>query len=139
MSKKPKLRKLLLLGLAAFVIVAFGQDGEVARGKYLAEEVARCQDCHTPKMDNGNFIKSMWMKGSTLNLTPAAPVAGWHSAAPDITPNGALWKRWNEEGIVSFLETGKTPRGGVAGAPMPPYTLKHEDAVAIVAFLKTLQ
>jgi hypothetical protein len=40
--------------------------------------------------------------------------------------------------MVAFLETGKTPRGGAAGPPMPTYTLKHDDAVAIVAFLKTL-
>jgi mono/diheme cytochrome c family protein len=111
----------------------------VARGKYLAEEVAKCQDCHTPKMDNGNYIKSMWMKGAAISLVPAAPVLGWHAAAPDITPNGAIWKRWNEEGMVTFLETGKTPRGNPAGPPMPAYTLKHNDAVAIVAFLKSLQ
>ena len=105
MSKTPKFRKLLPLGLAAFVIVAFGQDNTVARGKYLVEEVARCQDCHTPKMDNGNFIRSMWMKGATLNITPAAPVPGWHAAAPDITPNGAVWKRWNGRASKSPLLT----------------------------------
>jgi mono/diheme cytochrome c family protein len=125
--------------LTGFAMLASGQDDKVARGKYLVEEVARCQDCHTPKMDNGNFIKSMWMKGSTLNLAPAAPVPGWHSAAPDITPNGPIWKRWTEEGLITFLETGKTPRGTKPGPPMPAYTLKHEDAEAIVAFLKSLQ
>jgi len=41
--------------------------------------------------------------------------------------------------MVAFLETGKTPRGNPAGPPMPTYTLKHDDAVAIVAFLKSLQ
>ena len=128
-----------LTGLCLIAATAFAQDEKVARGKYLVEEVAKCQECHTPKMDNGNFIKSSWMKGSTLNITPAAPVPGWHSAAPDITPNGALWKRWNEEGMINFLTTGKSPRGTAAGAPMPAYTLKREDAEAIVAFLKSLQ
>ncbi len=126
-------------GLAVFALFAFGQDDKTARGKYLVEEVARCQDCHTPKMDNGSFIKSQWMKGATINLMPAAPVAGWRSAAPDITPAGALWKRWGDDGMTAFLETGKSPRGGKAGAPMPAYTLKREDAAAIVAFLKSIQ
>jgi hypothetical protein len=89
-------------------------------------------------MDNGNYIKSSWMKGAAIAVMPAAPVAGWHAAAPDITPNSALWKRWGDDAMVAFLETGKTPRGGAAGPPMPTYTLKHDDAVAIVAFLKTL-
>ena len=126
-------------GLAVFALLAFGQDDKAARGKYLVEEVAKCQDCHTPKMDNGSFIRSQWMKGAAINLMPAAPITGWRSAAPDITPNGAVWKRWGDEGMTAFLETGKSPRGGKAGPPMPSYTLKREDAEAIVAFLKSIQ
>ena len=127
-------------GLAVFALLAFGQeDPVIARGKYLAEEVARCQDCHTPKMANGTYIRSQWMKGSTISVMPAAPVTGWKSAAPDITPNGPVWKRWNDEGMINFLVTGKSPRGGKAGSPMPTYNLKKEDAEAIVAFLKTIQ
>jgi len=125
--------------LALAAVFAFGQDDKVARGKYLVEEVAKCQDCHTPKMDNGSYIKSSWMKGAAIAVMPAVPVPGWHPAAPDITPNSAVWKRWGDDGMVTFLETGKTPRGGAAGPPMPTYTLKHDDAIAIVAFLKTLQ
>ncbi|MEP6716803.1 MAG: c-type cytochrome [Terriglobia bacterium] len=120
-------------------LAAFGQDDKVARGKYLVEEVAQCQSCHTPKMENGNFIKSQWMKGATMTVAPASSVSGWHSTVPDVTPAGAIWKRWGEAGMIAFLETGKTPRGGNASPPMPTYTLKHEDAEAIVAFLKTLQ
>jgi cytochrome c2 len=126
-------------GLALAVVFALGQDDKVARGKYLVEEVAKCQDCHTPKMDNGNYIKSSWMKGAAIAVMPAVPTPGWHAAAPDITPNSAVWKRWGDDAMVTFLETGKTPRGGAAGPPMPTYTLKHDDAVAVVAFLKTLQ
>jgi mono/diheme cytochrome c family protein len=110
----------------------------VARGKYLVEEVAKCQQCHTPQMDNGDYIKSMWMKGATMNLVPAAPVPGWHAITPDVTGGSPLWKRWGDAGMVAFFETGKTPRGSNAGAPMPAYTLKHEDAEAIVAYLKSL-
>jgi mono/diheme cytochrome c family protein len=127
------------VALALVAVVAFGQDDKVARGKYLVEEVAKCQDCHTPKMDNGSYIKSSWMKGATIAVMPANPVTGWHAAAPDITANSAVWKRWGDDGMIAFLETGKTPRGGAAGPPMPTYTLKHDDAVAVVAFLKTLQ
>jgi len=130
-----------LLTIAALLCAqeTASDPGKIARGRYLAEEIARCQDCHTPKMDNGSFIKSQWMKGTKLNVAPAAPVVGWHAVTPDITPNGALWKRWGDAGMVAFLETGKTPRGGNAGPPMPTYTLKHEDAEDIVAFLKSLQ
>jgi mono/diheme cytochrome c family protein len=138
------LLSVLTAGLAVTAMRMMGQDAasgdaKVARGKYLVEEVARCQDCHTPKMENGNYIKSQWMKGATMNITPAAPVPGWHATTPDVTPAGQVWKRWGEEGMVNFLMTGKNPRGGAAGPPMPAYMLKREDAEAIVAFLKSLQ
>jgi hypothetical protein len=137
--------KASVAALAGFAVLTlfrpalFGQDDKAVRGKYLVEEVARCQDCHTPKMDNGNFIKSQWMKGAAISVMPANPIPGWRSAAPDITPNGTLWKRWGDDGMVTFLETGKNPRGGKAAAPMPAYNLRRDDAEAIIAFLKTLQ
>src|SRR3954468_12592888 len=119
-----RLAKTAFIGLAGLAAIsAFGEDDKVSRGKYLAEEVARCQDCHTPKMDNGSYIKSQWMKGAAIGVMPAAPIPGWKSAAPDITPGGALWKRWGDDGMTGFLETGKSPRGGKAAAPMPTYNL----------------
>jgi cytochrome c2 len=111
---------------------------KLERGKYLAEEVARCQECHTPTLADGSFDRANWMKGSTLVGIPATPIEDWHQKAPDITPAGRLWERWKYEGLVKFLETGKNPRGGKAGPPMPAYTLKTEDAEAIVLYLKSL-
>jgi hypothetical protein len=40
--------------------------------------------------------------------------------------------------MTKFLETARNPRGGKAGPPIPAYTLKHEDADAIVAYLRSL-
>jgi cytochrome c2 len=130
----------VLVGLAITAVGVRGQDDEkIARGRYLVEEIAKCQDCHTPKMDNGDYIKSQWMKGTTLSFMPAAPVPGWHPKSPDVSASSPLWSRWGDEGMVKFLETGKNPRGAKAGPPMPAYTMKHEDAVAVVAFLKSLK
>jgi mono/diheme cytochrome c family protein len=114
------------------------QSTEAARGKYIVEEVARCQECHTPKTDSGEFDKTKWLKGGRLNIQPINPVQGWHAAAPDITSTSALWQRWGDDGFAKFLETAKNPRGGSAGAPMPAYTMNHDDAVAVAAYLKSL-
>ena len=128
-----------LLLFATLAVVASAQTDKVARGKYLVEEVAKCQDCHTPKLQDGTFMKSAALRGTALTMTPVIPVPGWRSQSPDITPQGALWKRWGEEGFSKFLQTGKGPRGNKADAPMPAYTLHADDADAIVAYLKTLQ
>ncbi|HZS62506.1 MAG TPA: hypothetical protein VFA43_24785 [Gemmatimonadaceae bacterium] len=55
----------IALCLGGFKLAA--QDQNVSRGRYLAEEVARCQECHTPRTDKNDFDRSKWMKGATLS------------------------------------------------------------------------
>jgi len=117
---------------------AYGAD-QVERGKYLVEEVGKCQDCHTPRQADRQLDKSQWLKGTVLDFQPINPVPGWHKTSPDLTPSGRLWERWGEKGLVGFLTTGKGPSGHAADPPMPTYTLKPEDAAAMVAYLKTLK
>jgi mono/diheme cytochrome c family protein len=123
---------------AALVWSAYGAD-LVERGKYLVEEVGKCQDCHTPRQADGRLDKTQWLKGTVLDFQPINPVPGWHKASPDLTPAGRLWERWGEKGLVVFLTTGKGPTGHAADPPMPTYTLKAEDAEAMVAYLKSLK
>jgi mono/diheme cytochrome c family protein len=118
--------------------LARAQGGDVSHGKYIVEEVARCQECHTPKTDVGEFDKSKWMKGAKLAVAPVATIQGWHATSPDITSTSMLWQRWGDDGFAKFLETSKNPRGGGAGAPMPAYMFSHDDAVAVAAYLKSL-
>jgi len=126
------------LAVVATTLSTAGQSANVERGKYLAEQVARCQECHTPKTDTGEFDTSRWMKGATLVGVPSAPIAGWHQKSPDITSTSALWTRWGQDGFSKFLQTARNPRGGKAGPPMPAYMMQAEDADAIAAYLKSL-
>ena len=140
----PMIRQAIVLSLplaglvAAAGITLRAQDAKVQRGKYLVEEVARCQECHTPKTDTGELDKAKWLKGAKLDVAPVATIQGWHAASPDITSTSALWTRWGNDGVIAFLETAKNPRGGKAGPPMPAYRLSHDDAEAIALFLKSL-
>jgi mono/diheme cytochrome c family protein len=136
---------------AAIATVAFAQapkadapkadaakDAKLERGKYLVEEVSRCQECHTPTLPDGTFDKANWMKGATLIGVPAKPPEDWHQKAPDITSTSRLWTNWKYEGFVAFLQTSKNPRGHTAGPPMPAYKVKAEDAEAMATYLKSL-
>ncbi len=117
--------------------LATAQNANIERGKYLVEQVARCQECHTAKVD-GAFDTSKWLKGGMLEIAPKGTIQGWHAAAPNITSTSALWQRWGDDGMAKFLETATNPRGGKAGPPMPAYTMSHDDAMAVVAYLKSL-
>jgi mono/diheme cytochrome c family protein len=112
---------------------------QVERGRYLLEEVAKCQDCHTPRGERGEPDKTKWLKGAVLDFQPIQPMPKWHKTAPDLTPAGSLWQRWGEQGLVKFLSTGTGPSGNPADPPMPAYKMKAEDAEALVAYLKTLK
>jgi mono/diheme cytochrome c family protein len=132
--------KCALLGFVLLSSLTFAADDKIERGKYLVEEIGKCQECHTPRLETGEFDKSKWLKGSTaLDFSPKKPVKGWHDSSPDLTGSGRLFQRWGDDGVVKFLVTGKGPRGNGADAPMPTYNLKQEDAEAIVAYLKSLK
>jgi mono/diheme cytochrome c family protein len=109
----------------------------VKRGSYLVNEVGHCEDCHTPQTA-GRPDKTRWLKGSPLGVQPIAHVPGWAATAPDLTATGPLWKNWGEEGLVQFFIKGVGPDGKPAAPPMPAYTLRDQDARAIVQYLKSL-
>ncbi|MEP7363414.1 MAG: cytochrome c [Acidobacteriota bacterium] len=126
--------------LLSFVYPAAAADDQVAYGKYLVDEVAKCASCHTPDGEGGKLDQSKYLQGKTLEVQPIAPIEHWHSTSPNITPSGRLWTRWGgAEAVKKYLMTGLTPSGKPAGAPMPAYTLKESDAAAIVAYLQTLK
>ncbi len=125
--------------LAGALTLGLSAETAAERGRYLVEEVAKCQECHTPRLETGELDRERWMKGAVLNFQPIQPVAGWHKTAPDLTPSGRLFKKWGEAEMVKYLITGLTPAGKPASPPMPAYKLKEEDARAMVEYLKTLK
>jgi len=133
------LRGALLLCVVGLMPV-WAADDQVSYGKYLAEEVAKCADCHTPSGADGKLDQAKYMKGKVMDVQPIETIEHWHKTAPDITPSGRLWTRWGgAEAMKKYLMTGLTPSGRPAGPPMPTYKLKEADAAAIVAFLQTLK
>jgi len=135
------MRKTLFGVFVVLMFAANGRaaDGDAAYGKYLAENLGGCVDCHTPMLENGEFDKTHWLKGAMLTFQPIHPIPHWKAASPDITPSGEKWKKWGEAGFVKFLETAQWPDGDKADPPMPPFKLNAHDAKALVAYLKTLK
>lgn len=127
-----------LAGLGLLGACAWGQTEKVERGRYLVEEVAKCQDCHTQRLETGELDKTRHLKGAILDFAPLKPVEGWHKTSPDLTPSGKLWARWGEAGLLNFMKTGLGPKGNAADPPMPAYKLSAADAEAVIAYLKSL-
>jgi mono/diheme cytochrome c family protein len=108
--------------------------GNVARGKYLANSIGMCGDCHTPMDKTGNFIKAKHLQGAPLMFKPTIQIPSWMPVAPAIAG-----LTWTDEQAVTFFTTGKRPDGTMAGPPMPQFRLRKADAAALTAYLKSLK
>ncbi|HUN88908.1 MAG TPA: cytochrome c [Terriglobales bacterium] len=109
-------------------------SGQVARGKYIVEDVAYCQNCHTPRHDNGNFDLNHWLQGGPLFWQPAHAQQDYPQLVPRI---GGTIPSTDDE-MIKLLTTGIWKDGKPLRAPMPQFRLTKEDAQAVVAYLKTV-
>jgi mono/diheme cytochrome c family protein len=109
--------------------------GNVARGKYIVEEVAKCINCHTPRDANGDIDRTQLLMGAPVFFQPAQRVADWPQICPRIggTPPGT------DEEMVTLLTTGIWNTGKPLRDPMPKFHMTREDAQAVVAYLKSMK
>ncbi|MFC7703412.1 c-type cytochrome [Plastorhodobacter daqingensis] len=103
------------------------------RGRYLAEGLAHCGECHTPRTALGGLDRSRWFAG--------APNPSGEGRIPNISP--ALL-RWSEEDLVAYFTYGLTPDFDSAGGSMTDVIhnlarLPESDRAAIAAYLQKVR
>jgi mono/diheme cytochrome c family protein len=105
------------------------------RGAYLAEALAHCGECHTPR--NLAFALNNRKKfGGALT-------AGWR-AFNISSDKGAGIGAWNDDDLISYLSIGHAVGHGTASGPMGEAVdrsfsqLAPDDVRAIVAYLRTV-
>lgn len=108
-------------------------SAKIEHGKYLVENIGMCGDCHTPHNEKGEPIKEQWLKGTELPFKATVPMP-WAEKSVNI----AGLPGWEHDAAVKFFMTGIAYNGLPARPPMPQYRYSHEDAEAIVAYLKSL-
>jgi mono/diheme cytochrome c family protein len=108
--------------------------GDAERGKYLVENVAMCGECHTPRNSRGDLKYDAWLQGASTWIRPVAPIANWADAAPPL----AGMPSFTDKQFFTILENGTGPEGEVLRPPMHIYHMHHEDAAAIMAYLKSV-
>jgi mono/diheme cytochrome c family protein len=107
----------------------------VERGKYIVENVAMCERCHTPRDENGNPLRNHWLEGGPVQLMQTYPTPTWAEREPRIAgaPPGT------DEQIITLLTTGISRTGAPPKLPMPPFRMTRQDAEAVLAYLKSLR
>jgi hypothetical protein len=141
MNRLPLYLCLFLLSLIAFawslstiLLSAKTSSDELARGRYLVEELARCSACHTPRGPSGDRKAETWLVGASIGIKPDAPARNWADPAPPLDGNLSF----TDDQMEFVLEKGLRPNGETFRVPMHAYHLHREDARAIIAYLKSL-
>jgi mono/diheme cytochrome c family protein len=113
-----------------------GQSAEWNRGRYLAEAVVHCGECHTPRNFLGGLKRSQAFSGN-----PQGPDG---MKAPNITPDPETGiGKWSPEDIATVLKTGQTPDFDFVGSGMSEVvkgtaSLSDADRSAIAVYVKSL-
>ena len=139
------MKKLALLTLIAILatVIGLGQaqhekqtnhEELVARGKYIVEGVAMCEQCHTRHTENEQPDLGNWLKGGPVQIEPTYPSPHWAVQVPRIAsgPPGT------DADFIKLMTRGIARTGNPPNPPMPPFHMTREDAEAVLAYLKTL-
>lgn len=113
-------------------VLATAETPQIARGRYLAEALAHCGECHTPRNVLGGLERNAWLAG--------APNPSGEGRIPNIT-SGDL--EWSQADIAEYLSSGFTPDFDTAGDAMAEVVentalLSDADRAAIAAYVKAI-
>ena len=111
------------------------KSAEWNRGAYLAQGLAHCGTCHTPR--------NLLMAEQLSKELGGADLGTWH--APNITSdvNSGIGS-WSRQDLVGYLRTGRAEQRGQAAGPMAEaidHSLQHlndTDLNAIAAYLQSM-
>jgi mono/diheme cytochrome c family protein len=141
-----KLNRLSLISGLAFAIASLpaaaqvktgaesGGQTQLERGRYIVENVAMCELCHTARTETGEPDKGHWLGGGPTQLRAAYPSPYWATIEPRIAgrPPGT------DADFIKLLTTGISRTGRPPNPPMPPFRMTRTDAEAVLAYLKSL-
>ena len=111
-----------------------GAPAVVARGEYLANRVAMCVQCHSPRDASGAIRMSERFRGGAIPFKSPWPDSEWAYHAPSL----AGLPGFTDEQIVALLSQGRATGRPAPRSPMPPFRMSPEDAAAIAAYLRSL-
>ncbi|MBI3724360.1 c-type cytochrome [bacterium] len=101
-------------------------------GRYLAEEVLRCGDCHDPR-GKGAAAPPGWSGGMRFD-SPAPAVLASNISSDEIEGIG----KWSQGELARALRDGVNAAGRKLHEAMPRYPLADPDVGAVFAFLRSL-
>ena len=103
------------------------------RGAYLAESLAHCSACHTPRDALGAEKKDQYLAGGE--------VGAWHAPALDASSPSPI--PWTAAALAAYLHTGLVDEHAMTAGPMRPVVMNlsqvpEEDRRAIAEYIVSI-
>jgi hypothetical protein len=109
--------------------------GDPEHGRYLAERVAFCIECHSPRDEQGQIIGGQEYTGAPVWFT-----LPWRTNWADRTPRIRGLPGYTPELAIRLLTQGAVDRQGQQlRPPMPRFRMTDQDAADVYAFLTSLE
>jgi mono/diheme cytochrome c family protein len=115
-------------------------DDLVTRGKYLADAVFNCYQCHSASFETNNDHEPSLSEGYYGGGNPVGGVAGPLTISANLTmhPEYGLGE-WTLDDFGKAIRQARRPDGRMLSSTMPPFTSLTDDEVAAIwAYLKTV-
>lgn len=109
-------------------------SAQIERGRYIVTGVSMCGECHTPRNASGELQMNHWLMGASIPVTTPEGYRSWVYKAPRI----ADLPQHTDEQFVTLMTTGINRDGMQTRSPMPQFRMSEEDALAIAAYLRSL-
>ena len=124
----------LVAGLAAPSIAepASADQALIERGRYITHDLGMCVQCHTPRDEAGRLIAGEEFHGAPVPATVTIRGMEWALRAPNI----AGLVGFTDDQEIQLLTRGHAEGRRAPRPPMPPFRMTHEDARAVVAYLR---
>jgi mono/diheme cytochrome c family protein len=109
------------------------RDARWNRGAYLAESLAHCSACHTPRNKLGAEERDHYMAGGEAG--------GWH--APALNRESPSPTPWNARKLTLYLSTGLVDDHAITAGPMAAVVRNlahatHDDVEALASYIAAL-
>lgn len=105
----------------------------VSRGEYLANSVAMCVQCHSPRDERGVILQDKKFEGAPMPVRGPSWIDDWCIAAPPI----AGLHGFTDDQFIMLLTQGHAGDRPAPKRPMPPFRMNREDAQAILQYLRS--
>ena len=108
--------------------------GNVEHGRYIAERVAMCVECHSGRDQAGNIIEAERYQGASIPFVPPA----WGQAWATRVPRNKGLPGYTDAMALRLLTEGSIGRDGrQLKPPMPRFRMTTQDAADVIAFLRS--